>query len=121
MNLLQIYDLPISRTQGLARLLVLEKNATSYAGGLGAPHHIQYKLPTSNYDIAELRIPYGPRWNAEGIARLVRHVDRRMNCKYPDIVYYTMAYILLKLLVTSQTTWASIVTQLSLVASKNVF
>ncbi|KAF7965299.1 hypothetical protein HWV62_44538 [Athelia sp. TMB] len=78
----RIYNLPVARTQGLARLLVLEKRFIDHTVQVSTPSNQDHSLSLSGYDVADLRIPYGPQWNADKIEHLVRRVDRKMNCKY---------------------------------------
>ena len=90
----------MSRVQGLARLLAIEKLATPEARsqyqnrrsllrgrpGNGRPSYVRgqhrYKgdlkadvvfsgLEMSDYDIVNLHIPYGPGWDARRIERLI--------------------------------------------------
>ena len=90
----------MSRVQGLARLLAIEKLATPEARrqyqlrrsvlrgrpAHGRPSHVRgrrrYKgdlkanavfngLEMSDYDIISLHIPYGPGWDAKRIERLI--------------------------------------------------
>jgi hypothetical protein len=95
----QIYERAVSRVQGLARLLAIEKLATPEARNQyqlrrsvlrGRPASSRsyvrgrrrYKgdlkadvvfsgLEMSDYDIVSLHIPYGPGWDARRIERLI--------------------------------------------------
>jgi hypothetical protein len=95
----QIYERAVSRVQGLARLLAIEKLATPEARNhyqvwrtvlRGRPASSRsyvrgrrrYKgdlkadvvfsgLEMSDYDIVSLHIPYGPGWDARRIERLI--------------------------------------------------
>jgi hypothetical protein len=95
----QIYERAVSRVQGLARLLAIEKLATPEARNQyqlrrsvlrGRPAsgrsyvrgRRRYKgdlkadvvfsgLEMSDYDIVSLHIPYGPGWDARRIERLI--------------------------------------------------
>ncbi|RDB20236.1 hypothetical protein Hypma_012620 [Hypsizygus marmoreus] len=78
-----IYERSITRIEGLARLLVLEKNLrgrpnplqrynrrkSKYKGDLKA-HTSIGGLEMNDYDVATLHIPYGPGWNARRIDKL---------------------------------------------------
>ena len=96
----QIYERSIARVEGLARLLVLEKltdNDTRYAflknrrNLRGRPNPLnRYNkrkmrrlngdlkadsltggLEMNDYDVQSLHIPYGPKWDARRLERLV--------------------------------------------------
>ena len=94
----KIYERAVSRVQGLARLLAIEKLATpelrvlyqrrrsilrgrnnfpaytrsrrKYKGDLKADAAFS-GLELSDYDIVNLQIPYGPGWDAKRIERLI--------------------------------------------------
>lgn len=90
------------------------------------PHSVQdHSIPMSGYDVADLRIPYGPRWTADKVERLVSLVDSRMNCIYHITKLFVLPpltfYFHVQLLLTSRTTWASITILLLLAASKSVW
>jgi hypothetical protein len=100
----QIFERSIVRIQGLARLLVLEKLASAQdrEGYLQSRRQIRgrpqqrdhwkrllkktYKgdlkadadggLEMSDYDVVSLHIPYGPRWDARRIDKLVYQTVR---------------------------------------------
>lgn len=106
-----IYERAVSRVQGLARLLAIEKLATpearsqyqhqrsslrgrpvlnrlSYVRG-GRRYKGDLKtdavfsgLEMSDYDIVNLHIPYGPGWDARRIERLVYKTDFSVNSPY---------------------------------------
>jgi hypothetical protein len=98
--LTKIYERAISRVQGLARLLAIEKLTTpearsqyqqqrslsrgrpnngrmTYAGrgrryyGDRKADNVFVGLELSDYDIINLHIPYGPRWDARRIEKLI--------------------------------------------------
>ncbi|KAI0683269.1 hypothetical protein BC835DRAFT_758930, partial [Cytidiella melzeri] len=107
-----IFERSIVRIQGLARLVVLEKLATTAARDdyvssrrklRGRPLNLdprmrparkakQFKgdlkggadsgLESSGYDVVSLRIPYGPRWDARRIERFVYQTDIAMNSHF---------------------------------------
>ncbi|KAI0263726.1 hypothetical protein BC834DRAFT_290264 [Gloeopeniophorella convolvens] len=107
-----IYERSLSRVQGLARLLAIEKLATPEAreryqqrrsllrgrptqpyGRAYARHGRVYRgdlkanaafsgLETSDYDIVNLHIPYGPGWDARRIEKLIYKTDFGANSPY---------------------------------------
>ncbi|GLB33192.1 putative ankyrin repeats (3 copies) containing protein [Lyophyllum shimeji] len=105
-----IYERSISRIEGLARLLVLEKlndAETRYSflesrrslRGRPNPLHRYFKrknrykgdlkadtsiaaLEMNDYDVATLHIPYGPGWTARRIDKLIYQTDLGMNSPY---------------------------------------
>jgi hypothetical protein len=93
----KIYERAVSRVQGLARLLAIEKLATPelrsqyqrrrsvlrcrnystvytrgrrYKGDLKADAAFS-GLESNNYDIVNLHVPYGPGWDARRIEKLI--------------------------------------------------
>lgn len=102
---LKIFERSIVRVEGLARLLVLERLATSderdfflrarrqLRGRPDAPwrykktkrkHKNDLKslndleeLEMNNYNVASLHIPYGPGWDARRIVKLIYQTARR--------------------------------------------
>ncbi|RDB20232.1 hypothetical protein Hypma_012624 [Hypsizygus marmoreus] len=105
-----IYERSITRIEGLARLLVLEKltdtdvrynflesrrnlrgrpnplqrynrRKSKYKGDLKA-HTSIGGLEMNDYDVATLHIPYGPGWNARRIDKLVYQTDLGMNSTF---------------------------------------
>jgi hypothetical protein len=94
----KIYERAVSRVQGLARLLAIEKLATpeirnqfrrqrsalrgrNYSAAYTRPGR-RYKsdlkadaafsgLELSDYDIVNLHVPYGPGWDARRIEKLI--------------------------------------------------
>jgi len=99
----KIYERAISRVQGLARLLAIEKLATpeirsqyqqrrSALRGRNSPTAYarpgrRYKgdlkadpafsgLELSDYDIVNLHVPYGPGWDARRIEKLIYKIVR---------------------------------------------
>ncbi|KAI9451558.1 hypothetical protein BJY52DRAFT_1297200 [Lactarius psammicola] len=106
-----IYERAVSRVQGLARLLAIEKLATPEARNqyqhrrsllrgrpvLGYPSYVRggrkYNgdlkadavfsgLEMSDYDIVNLHIPYGPGWDARRIEKLIFKTDFGANSPY---------------------------------------
>lgn len=100
----KIYERAVSRVQGLARLLAIEKLATPeirsryqqrrsvLRGRNNSTTYIQpgrrYKgdlkadaafsgLESSDYDIVNLHVPYGPGWDARRIEKLIYKTVRR--------------------------------------------
>ena len=99
----KIYERAVSRVQGLARLLAIEKLATPemrsryqqrrsvlrgrnnsmvytrpgrrYKGDLKANAAFS-GLESSDYDIVNLHLPYGPRWDARRIEKLIYNTVR---------------------------------------------
>ena len=95
--LVQIYERSIVKIKGLARLLVLEKlkNDRMRASFLRERRHLRDRPPSAyklirlkykgdlkqkednmdlemnNYDVGPVHIPYGPRWDARRIDKLV--------------------------------------------------
>jgi len=96
--LFKIYERSVSRVQGLARLLAIEKLATPevrsqyqqrrsvlrgrsnstaytrpgrrYKGDLKADAAFS-GLESSDYDLVNLHVPYGPGWNARRVEKLI--------------------------------------------------
>ncbi|KAJ6601282.1 ankyrin repeat protein [Mycena vulgaris] len=103
-----IYERSLTRIEGLARLLVLEKLANSDVRYTflesrrtlrGRPNPLRrYNkrkrrlqgdlkgelslLEMSEYDVVSLHIPYGPGWNARRIDKLVYQTDLSMNSTF---------------------------------------
>ncbi|KAF7970991.1 hypothetical protein HWV62_22493 [Athelia sp. TMB] len=86
----KIYQLPLALTSGLARLLCLEKryrdDAVSVEGKPPtnryedrAPMHDEDRLPTNDYDVSHIKIPYNPQWNANRVKKLVDRVNLMLN------------------------------------------
>jgi len=103
----KIYERVVSRVQGLARLLAIEKLTTPLSRSLyqqerralrgrptsdvvAAGHGRIYKgdlkadtalsgLELSDYDIVNLHIPYGPGWDARRIEKLIYKTVRQVN------------------------------------------
>jgi hypothetical protein len=102
---LKIFERSIVRVEGLARLLVLERLATSddrqsflkarrelrgrpaapwryrktkrkYRNNLKSLNDLE-ELEMNNYDVASLHIPYGPGWDARRIVKLIYQTARR--------------------------------------------
>ena len=105
----QIYERAIGRVPGLARLLAIEKLATPEAGiqykrrrsvlrGRPVLDYSSYLrrqrryrgdlkadevfsgLEMSNYDVANLHIPYGRGWDARRIEKLIYETVRSAEC-----------------------------------------
>ena len=101
----KIYERPITKMEGLARLLVLEKLKNSnmrasfledrrtLRSRLGAAHRshgrdnrcgysddlkeeTNFELAMNDYDVAVLHIPYGRGWNAKKIDKLIYQTVR---------------------------------------------
>ncbi|KAI9433857.1 hypothetical protein H4582DRAFT_1982964 [Lactarius indigo] len=106
-----IYERAVGHVQGLARLLAIEKLATpearnryhsqrSLLRGRPPPNYSSYirglrryrsdlkadavfsGLETSDYDVVNLHIPYGPGWDAKRIERLVFKTDFGANSPF---------------------------------------
>jgi hypothetical protein len=103
----KIYERAVSRVQGLARLLAIEKLTTPrsrsqyqqqrsilrglpasgvVAAGYGRIYKGDLKadmalngLELSDYDIVNLHIPYGPGWDARRIEKLIYKTVRQAN------------------------------------------
>lgn len=104
-----IYERAVSRVQGLARLLAIEKLATpeirnqyrrqrsvlrghNYSAAYTRPER-RYKsdlkadaafsgLELSDYDVINLHVPYGPEWDARRIEKLIYKTDFGVNSPY---------------------------------------
>jgi hypothetical protein len=110
----KIYERAVSRVQGLARLLAIEKLSTPemrsqyqqrrsvlrgrihstvhtrpgcrYRGDLKADATFS-GLESSDYDIVNLHIPYGPGWDARRIEKLIYktvRISRRSQVAFTD-------------------------------------
>ncbi|KAJ7492098.1 ankyrin repeat protein [Mycena latifolia] len=105
-----IYERALTRIEGLARLLVLEKLADTDARYTflesrrtlrGRPNPLRrynrrkrrlrgdlkgelslVEMGVSEYDVVSLHIPYGPGWNARRIEKLVYQTDLSMNSTF---------------------------------------